>query len=274
MAASESQRRPCNRYVEYLNLYTRRIRRSPSNPANDGAGLLYGTKYNGRVTPLKGKGLPPPDNKETPAMVGGLRMVNGRSAGATDPLATVRPLSAADLEFRPSVRYYRKAFASSMSGTGAVVVSEVRAPAGRGGVRGLGPARGAGARGDPIGGKQADGAAPLLHRPSAMIPKAVLWQPRPSAGTDAHWPPPPSKQDPEKRAVRRHGEQAPLDGVDHTRTRVHADSEWPWWKGKEGRSRMWHHALNALNRWTRMVLAGAPQRVALPPPPSAACLLF
>jgi hypothetical protein len=125
MSAHESMRRPCNRYVEYLNLYTRRIRRAPSTPPADGAGLLYTARSATRERPVKGKGLPPPDNKETPAMVGGLRMVSGHSFGRSDPLNTARAITAADLAFRPSVRYFNNAFASSMAGAGAVLVAEV-----------------------------------------------------------------------------------------------------------------------------------------------------
>mgnify|MGYP001811232901 CR=1 FL=1 len=59
-------------------------------------------------------------------MVGGIRMVAGKSGSATDVLHTAGPApSAADLAFKPSVRYFDSAFASKMHGTSAAVAQEV-----------------------------------------------------------------------------------------------------------------------------------------------------
>ena len=56
MSAPEAQRRPSNRYIEYLHLYSQRARKSAPGPALDGAGLVCGTRYHGRNTPLKVRG--------------------------------------------------------------------------------------------------------------------------------------------------------------------------------------------------------------------------
>lgn len=154
MSAVHATRQPTTRYIEYLEMYsTRRLKRSPSAAPADGAGLLAGTRYHGRDTPLRGKGLAPVDDKESPAMVGGIRMVAGASFPSTDVLNTVRPITAEDHTFRASVRQFKSALESSMQGAGAIMT-----------------------------------------------------------------------QKDEMRPVRRHGAEAPLDGVAHTKRRVQCDA--------------------------------------------------
>ncbi|GBF88527.1 hypothetical protein Rsub_01242 [Raphidocelis subcapitata] len=124
MSAPEVSRRPSTRYVEYLHAYTRRIKRGAAAPPSDGAGLLHGARFSGRSTPLKGKGLPPLDNVESPALSGGLRILPGRSYVETDPLNVARAITPEDLSFRPCVRAFKSAFSSSLDGAGAIVTRE------------------------------------------------------------------------------------------------------------------------------------------------------
>lgn len=126
MSAVETSRKPSNRYVEYLHMYQRRLRKAAADPPCDGAGLLGGSRYHGRETPLKGKGTPPADDLETPVMEGGIKMVPGKWCTQSHVFNThTVPIGVEDLAFRPSIRQFKTAFASSMVGSGAVVVEEV-----------------------------------------------------------------------------------------------------------------------------------------------------
>ncbi|KIZ06666.1 hypothetical protein MNEG_1280 [Monoraphidium neglectum] len=128
MSAPEPTRTPSPRCVEYLHMSTRRLKSAPA-PAADGAGLGPGARYSGRKTPLRGKGTPPAAAAETPAApAGGIKMVGGHSAKPTDVLHTSRPASAGEgPAFRPNLRYFEAAFASSMTGTSAAVSEEASA---------------------------------------------------------------------------------------------------------------------------------------------------
>jgi hypothetical protein len=220
-------------------MYTRRLRLSAPGPAKDGAGLICGSGLHGRATPLKGKGMPPPDNKEADFNAGGIRMVPGVWChhADTDVLNARRPITAADLAFRPSVRYFASAFASSMKGAAAVVVQEVR-PQDRARARALAAITAAAASWGAVRDTVTSALEAAAGWPSAAehartksrswlldsIVKSTLLL------NDKRAPPSrpcPLKrpQEPEKRMVRRRGAQAPLDGVVHTKRRVHADCE-------------------------------------------------
>jgi hypothetical protein len=222
MSACEATRQPSSRYIEFLSMYhsARPLKKGPGSPPSDAAGLLNGARYGGRNTPLKGKGLPPADDNETPAMTGGVRMVAGASFVPTDPLNTGRPIGADDFKFRSSIRNFRSAFDSSMSGSGAVVVEDVSTRAvlfGGEGAVSLG--------GDGVGREERRRClcSPCCHAglSLARLLFSTVYHHRRHRDGDR-----PSKpQVPYKRPLRRHGAEAPQDGVSHTMRRVQADGE-------------------------------------------------
>ncbi|KAI8477435.1 MAG: hypothetical protein J3K34DRAFT_398240 [Monoraphidium minutum] len=168
MAASDNERRPTNRYIEYLHMaHSRRLLRGPAAPAKDGAGLLAGARHHGRAVPIKGKGLPPIDGKQQPDMITSIRLVPGpwNHMAETDIFHTRRPVTPGDLSFRTSVRTFTGSFESSMKGAAAIVVDE----------------------------------------------------------------------EPARRPLRRHGAEAPEDGISYTKRRVQVDTvavdgTYEWWE--------------------------------------------
>lgn len=300
MSAADTQRRPSNRYIEYLHLYSRRARKTATGPTADGAGLLCGTRYHGRNTPLKvgggagrgpsrpflsgnwfhrqhavplpwpepshmyvigspertssnaclrrlslipnpasqGKGVPPTDGKETPTMIGGLRIMSvpWHHHAETDVLNTRPRPATADgaLGFRPSVRYFQTAFASSMQGGGAVVVEEVRASRGGGSVPG-GKAcvcRPGGSSWGAIAPYSSACTSDVLHEcmctpaegPAGLAPSHPEFPFSTAPCSSAC-----CMQEPEKRMVRRRGAQAPQDDITTTKRRVQIDCEHTSW---------------------------------------------
>mmetsp|Transcript_20126 Transcript_20126/g.36161 ORF Transcript_20126/g.36161 Transcript_20126/m.36161 type:complete len:212 (-) Transcript_20126:354-989(-) len=57
----------------------RRLKKSYQAPPSDAAGMLYGKKYQGRTTPLKGKGNPPEDDKQRPFSASAKMILPGKS---------------------------------------------------------------------------------------------------------------------------------------------------------------------------------------------------
>lgn len=124
----EHRPRPSNRQVDYIYLYQRRlIKSTPHGPLPpDSAGLASGSRYHGRDTPLRGKGLPPADGQEAPSTPpGGIRTQPATWCPPTDVLNTRRPLTPDDVAVRPHLRAFGGAYDSSMRGAAAEVVVEV-----------------------------------------------------------------------------------------------------------------------------------------------------
>ncbi|MEW5317824.1 MAG: hypothetical protein WDW38_009091 [Sanguina aurantia] len=65
-------------YTTYLDMFQRRLKKGQALPPSDAAGLVNGTRFHGRGNPMKGKGIPPPDQREE-AAIRTKTMIAGRS---------------------------------------------------------------------------------------------------------------------------------------------------------------------------------------------------
>jgi len=134
-----------------MDTYHRRLRKPQPAYGDDAAGLVCGSKFQGRKTPLKGKGTPPPDNYE-PQFHPSKRVVPGKShyaakdllhhqqherspnpmamsmdsgmlALAKQGMSPLRPQSASG--GRACLKLCENSFRSSLQGSGLAVISEV-----------------------------------------------------------------------------------------------------------------------------------------------------
>jgi hypothetical protein len=213
MSAEDKTREVPRCQVDYLHGASRR--RLKSGPASfaGGAGLTPEARYSGRNTPLKGKGAPPPDNKD-----GSYARSCIRTMPAThnmNSINVVRPDASAPTKVRrAAVKVLDASYASSVKGAAAIVAAEVRRePRGPG----LGAIRGKGGvcEGGEGSGGASRGSAAHAARPARSPPGTP--RPRDPARRASPRCRPPPPQPPVARAVRRVGLEAPADDIDSTK---------------------------------------------------------